>query len=167
MPSLNAAAERLTTFVALARRYPNAKLVFTGGSGALIPGDAVEADGARMLLESLGVPADRVLFESASRTTYDNALMSRTLALPRDGQTWLLVTSASHMPRSVGAFRRAGWQVQAWPVGYKTYHMRYPVFSLMLGDKIAGVDWAVHEWVGLVAYRLLGRTSALFPAPAE
>lgn len=167
IPSLNSAAERLTTFVAMARRYPDARLVFTGGAGELFPGATVEADGVRTLLESLGLSPSRVVFERASRTTYDNAVMSRALVEPHDGETWLLITSASHMPRAVGVFRQAGWEILAWPVGYKTYHTGEPWLSLNLGEKIAGFDWGVHEWIGLITYRLLGRTNALFPSPDE
>jgi uncharacterized SAM-binding protein YcdF (DUF218 family) len=119
-----------------------------------------------MLFDSLGLPPGRVLFESASRTTFENAILSRDLVAPSPGQTWLLVTSASHMPRSVGVFRRAGWPVMPWPVGYKTMRAGAAPFALTLGVRIENLDWAFHEWIGLVAYRLMDRTDSWFPAPA-
>ena len=167
IPSLNSAAERMTTGVALALRYPSARLVFTGGQGALVAGQAKEADVARMLFTSLGVPADRMIFERESRTTWENAVMTKALVKPQPGQTWLLVTSASHMPRSVGIFRKVGWQVVPWPVGYKTgwdWHLWLP---FDLGIRLSQLDLAAHEWIGLVAYRLEGRTTALFPGPGN
>ena len=107
MTALNNAAERITAFVALARRYPKAKLVFTGGSGSL-GGGPREADAAERLLGELGLDTARVQFERESRDTYENAIFSKRLAMPEPGERWILVTSASHMPRAVGIFRRAG-----------------------------------------------------------
>lgn len=164
LPSLNAAAERMTEFVALARRYPQARLAFTGGSGLLI-GTGPEAGPAQALFASLGLPPERVIFESRSRTTWDNAVFSYDLLHPAAGETWLLVTSASHMPRAMAVFRRAGWHVLAWPVGYKTLHNGPWLPETGYAERLELLDWAAHEWVGLIAYRLLGRSDALFPAP--
>jgi uncharacterized SAM-binding protein YcdF (DUF218 family) len=167
MPSLNEAAERMTTAVVLARRYPAARLVFTGGQGALIPGATAEADAARALFLALGVPPEQLTLERASRTTYENAVMTKALVQPQPGQTWLLITSAWHMPRSVGVFRAVGWPVLPWPVGYKTSHQIRQWLPATLGDHLSLLDIAAHEWIGLVAYRLLGHTDALLPGPAS
>jgi uncharacterized SAM-binding protein YcdF (DUF218 family) len=165
IPTLNDAAERMTEGVALALRYPNAKLVFTGGQGALIPGAAREADVARALFISLGIPADRLVLERDSRTTYENAVFTKALVNPQPGQTWILVTSAWHMPRSVGIFRAIGWQVLPWPVSYKSSHRLLQWLPVSLGIHLTQLDEASHEWIGLIAYRLMGRTDALFPGP--
>lgn len=163
-PTLTSAANRLTTFVILARRYPNARLVFTGGSGAIVQGVSNEAEYARILLDQLGLPPERVMFETASRTTEENARDTAALVHPRLGERWVLLTSAAHMPRAVGAFRRAGWTVLPWPVGYQSRD-RISAYAQPLGPKLALLDWAAHEWIGLVAYDLRGQSSALFPRP--
>ncbi len=163
-PTLTAAANRVTSFVALARRYPRARLVFTGGSGDIEQGVSNEARYMRVLLEQLGLPPGRVVFEDRSRTTWENAVDSFALAAPRPGERWVLLTSASHMPRAVGVFRRAGWTVLPWPVGYQSRD-HLTGYALSLGQKLAVLDWAAHEWLGLLAYDLAGRSSALFPAP--
>ena len=119
-PVLNSAAERITEFVALARRYPEARLVFTGGSGFVFAGDLREADVIRDVLDGLGFDISRIAFERELRNTYENAVFSRPLVNPEPGETWLLITSAAHMPRSVGIFRRAGWPVLAYPVDYRS-----------------------------------------------
>jgi uncharacterized SAM-binding protein YcdF (DUF218 family) len=165
IPSLDDAAERMTTAVALARRYPTARLVFTGGQGMLIHGTMMEGDVARALFLSLGVPPEQLTIERNSRTTYENAVMTKALVHPMPGQTWILITSAWHMPRSVGIFRALGWDVLPWPVGYKTGHSLYLWLPTTLGGHLSGLDTALHEWIGLVAYRLMGRTDALFPGP--
>lgn len=160
-PSLNDEAERITAFVALARRYPSAKLVFTSGSVSIFGDGPKEADMAATLFAELGLDTSKILFERQSRNTYENAILSKPLAQPQPGETWILVTSAWHMPRAVGIFRRAGWPVLPWPVAYKTGGGYNPNLATHLLD----VDRAMHEWLGLAAYRLLGRTDALFPAP--
>jgi uncharacterized SAM-binding protein YcdF (DUF218 family) len=164
IPSLNAAAERMTTVVTLARRYPEARLVFTGGSGSLLPGALSEADVARTLLSDLGIPRERVVYEDQSRNTYENAVFSRALVRPEPGQRWILLTSAAHMPRALGIFRKAGWPVIPWPVAYKSGRALAIWYDASVGQSIEEADWAVHEWVGLVAYWLMGRTDAIFPA---
>jgi uncharacterized SAM-binding protein YcdF (DUF218 family) len=161
IPSLNEHAERMTSFVALARRYPSAKLVFSAGSASIFPDHPAETDGARLLFAELGLDTSRVIFEDRSRNTYENAVFSKALAAPAPGETWLLVTSASHMPRSVGIFRAVNWPVVAFPVAYKTGGP----YEIKLAGHLLRLDLALHEWIGLVAYRLLERTDALFPAP--
>jgi len=167
MPSLNAAAERMTSLVYLARHYPTAQLAFTGGNGLLIHGKMNEATVARDLFTELGLDQSRIVYEGRSRTTYENAVLLKAQLHPKPGETWLLVTSAWHMPRSVGLFRHAGWDVLPYPVGYKTAPDPIMTFRGSFPERLGMVDLAAHEWVGLVAYWLMGRTSALFPAPQE
>ena len=163
-PVLTAAANRLTTFAILAHRHPAARLVFTGGSGRVEQGVATEAHFARILLAGLGVPVDQMVFEDQSRTTAENATLSQVLAHPAPGEVWALVTSASHMPRAVGVFRGIGWPVLPWPTGYSSRDA-HPALAPSLGGKLATLDIAAHEWQGLFAYWLAGKTSALFPGP--
>jgi len=165
IPALNGAAERMTEAVALARRFPEARIVFTGGQGTVMTGQQTEADVARELWSSLGLAGERVVFEDQSRNTWENATLTHALLQPKAGERWLLVTSASHMPRSVGSFRRAGWEVLPWPVNYSTAPGGAGWFDPPFSFRLGQAEWAVREYVGLVAYWLLGRTSALFPSP--
>lgn len=163
-PVLSSAANRLTTFIILAKRYPNAKLVYTGGSGDLEQGRSNEAEFARTLLEQLGLPPDRVVFENRSRTTWENAVNSYELVKPQPGAHWILLTSASHMPRAVGVFRKIGWGVLPWPVGYQSRD-HLTAYPQSLGRKLDLLDWAAHEWIGMVVYNFQGKSSSLFPMP--
>ena len=162
IPSLNSAAERMTEFVRLAKKYPDARLMFSGGSGRLgaLP-SFTEADAARLFFAQQGLDAGRVLFENKSRNTYENVAFSKALAHPRSGQIWLLISSAEDMPRSVGIFRKVGWPIVAVPVAYKSDMPN----SYTLGDNLFQLDHAAHEWLGLVVYYLTGKTDALFPTP--
>jgi uncharacterized SAM-binding protein YcdF (DUF218 family) len=163
--SLNGSAERVTVIARLAHDYPNARIVYTGGDASLMQDEGVEADYLYPLLDSFGVPRGRVTLESRARNTYQNALFTRELAKPAPGERWLLVTSAEHMPRAVGCFRRVGFAVEPYPVDWRTR----PRLRFRLSDRfsagLASTDHAVHEWLGLIAYRLTGRTSELLPGP--
>ena len=164
--SLNEAAERMTGAVELARKYPNARIVFSGGSGQIVHGGSTEAELAKRLFENLGVPAGRLVTEDRSRDTDENAKLSKAIADPKPGECWLLVTSGHHMPRAVGAFRRAGFEVEAYPVDWRTRGPEDLARPFRIAsDGLKRTDTAVHEWVGLLVYWLSGRTSELFPGP--
>lgn len=165
-PIVNACAERIIAFAALARRYPSARLVFAGGSSSLTNPDDREDVPTRAVLESLGVPPGRVLYENESRNTAENAAFALRLARPAPGEVWLLVTSASHMPRAVGTFRAVGWPVVAWPTDYRTPRQVGWRLGLDFADHLQQVDLAAHEWFGLLAYHLSGRTGQFLPGPA-
>jgi uncharacterized SAM-binding protein YcdF (DUF218 family) len=164
--ALNEAAERLSAIAELARHYPEARIVFSGGSGRLIYSGASEAEFAARLFDSFGVAKESVILESKSRDTDENARFTKELVQPKPGERWLIVTSAHHMARAIGSFRAAGFPVEAFPVDYRTrgaVDLLRPFATL--GDGLRRTDTAVREWVGLVAYRLTGRTAELFPAP--
>jgi len=165
-PSVNDAAERILAMAELGRRYPDARLVFTGGSGSLWGSQHREVEAMRAALGQAGLGAGRVAFENESRNTWENALFSRDLVMPRPGETWLLVTSAWHMPRAVGIFRRIGWPVTPYPVDYRSRTGGKPYLLFTLGENLDVASVALREWIGLVAYRLMDRTDSLFPAPA-
>jgi uncharacterized SAM-binding protein YcdF (DUF218 family) len=163
---LNEAAERITVIAELARKYQSARILYSGGNASLAPPGRSEAQIAAALFETFGVPARRLMLEEGSRTTAENAAFSRRLAMPKPGERWLLVTSACHMPRSIGAFRRAGFAVEAYPVDYRTTgsaDLWIPFDSMATG--LRRTDIAAHEWIGLLTYWLTGRSSQLFPAP--
>ncbi|MBN8964308.1 MAG: YdcF family protein [Rhizobiales bacterium] len=163
---LNESAERMTEMAALARRFPQARIVFVGGDASLVGHAPSEAVLARPLLESLGVAAQRIETEEASRNTYENAAFAKALLRPKLGERWLLVTSGYHMPRAVGCFRRVGFEVEPYPVDWRTAGRKDLLKPFRaVGGGLARTDVAMREWVGLVAYWLTGQSSELFPGP--
>ena len=160
-------ASRQIAFADLARRYPDAKLVFSGGSGQVLDREDTDADGARLLLPMLGLDPARVLFEDRSRNTHENAIYSRELAGARPGETWLLVTSAFHMPRSLASFRKAGWDVIPYPVGYLTLPQPadgwFP--ALTFDGRMYYLAVAMREIAGFAYYYATGRTDSFVPKP--
>lgn len=164
--ALNGAAARLTTGAALARKYPNARLVFTGGSAALTGQAPSEASSVRRLWIELGVPQDNVAYEDKSRNTWENALYTRDLVKPTPDEKWLLVTSAMHMPRSMGLFRHVGFSVIAYPTDYKSFGNSWDWMpSADPAKSMGNIEIATHEWIGLLVYWLTGKTDSLFPKP--
>ncbi|OIQ64006.1 hypothetical protein GALL_544470 [mine drainage metagenome] len=154
--ALNDAAERMTEASQLARLHPQLKLLFTGGEGELFGGNLSEARRARMFFEQQGIAPTQMLFESASCTTYENAILSKQVAGVNPAQPWLLLTSAWHMPRSMAVFHKAGWNVTAFPVDFRAgTHTPWTQYSMDSGAQ----KWhlALHELLGLLAYRLAGR----------
>jgi uncharacterized SAM-binding protein YcdF (DUF218 family) len=161
--ALGATAEREVAFASLARQYPDARLLMTGGSGDLRNQELREADVSPRLLRDLQLDTARVVFERDSRNTYENAVNGKPLMQPKPGETWLLITSAFHMPRSVGVFCGQGWPVIPWPVDYKTSpEDRQLAFNL--SSKLIDLDQVLHEWLGLAVYYVTGKIPALLPA---
>ena len=152
------AAERNFALVRLARKYPNAKIVYTGGAGSMIYQEYKAADVAKRLFAELGVDPARILFERVSRNTAESAINVKRLVHPKLGEKWLLVTTGWHMSRSMGVFCKAGWEMIPYPVDFQTR----PGYMLQLGWGFAGhlrdLNTAVKEWVGLFAYTLLGKS---------
>ena len=164
--SLGGSVERIVKFTSLANAFPNAKLVYTGGSGLVSRQDLKEADFVAPVLQQLGLDPARVVFENQSRNTFENAVFTFELMHPKAGEKWILVTSATHMPRAVGAFRHAGWQhIIPYPTDFQFEGDESfgPPLSLWTG--LGGLSAALHELLGLSAYYLTGKSSAFIPAP--
>ncbi|MGE0666646.1 MAG: YdcF family protein [Sphingomonadales bacterium] len=160
-PQINHHGERLFEAMVLARRYPDATLLISGGhydADERLPEAAI----ARQILRELRQMPKHVVFEDKSRTTWENGVLSREAVGPRPGQNWVLVTSAAHMPRAVGVFRKLGWEVIPYPVDYQsdgTVRWRFN----SAGYQLAAFDSVAREWMALIVYRLEGKSSALFP----
>jgi uncharacterized SAM-binding protein YcdF (DUF218 family) len=166
-PVVRSSPDRIITAAALALRYPNARVVFSGGSANVISNDAREADFAGAVFESLGVAKSRLIMERASRNTVENAQFSKALVAPKDGERWLLVTSAFHMPRSVALFRKAGFPVEPYPVDWRVGARGDLLsFTNSATDGLGRTDLGVREWVGLIVYWATGRIDEVFPGPA-
>jgi uncharacterized SAM-binding protein YcdF (DUF218 family) len=169
-PTLNEAGERIVETVMFARRFPEARIAFSGGDAGILYSSDSEAIGAQLLLTEMGVAPDRLILESDARDTYENAVYLKAelgkLGLHGPGMRWVLITSAYHMPRAMASFRQAGFDVEPWPVDYRTRgraDLTRPFDKVSEG--LRRIDVATREWVGLFAYWLAGRSSTLFPAP--
>lgn len=167
-PALGHSGERIVATAELARRYPNARIIYSGGNANLIGDDsAKEADYGLAMLEQLGVAKARLTAERQSRNTVENAEFVKAVAKPREGERWLLVTSAFHMPRAMGLFRRAGFKVEAYPVDRRATKSEAFSFYSVAMNGLERTEIATREWIGLTAYRLTGKIDQFFPGPDE
>lgn len=162
---LNSAGDRMTAALVLARRYPNVPLIFSGGIGNILSEGETEAASARRFFIEQGVDPTRLVLEDQARNTDENAQLTAGLIGEREGPA-ILVTSAYHMPRSVGLFRKAQVEVVPWPVDYRSpgnesfgFDIANPVMNL----EVTGI--AIREWIGLLAYRSTGKINEVLPGP--
>lgn len=163
---LNSSGDRFVEAAILAARHPEAKVVITGGTGTMILEGEADGVTAPRLLTALGVAPERLILESRSRNTYENAVLTKEMVKAKPGETWLLVTSAFHMPRSVGLFRKAGFDVVPWPSDYRTSGKEtIGIAQDNPQDSLQNMSMAFREWVGLFVYRITGRIDQLFPSP--
>ncbi len=162
-PVMNGASETMTTFLALARSYPAAKLVFSGGSGDIRHQGVTEADTVKLFLQQQGFDPGRLIYETRSRNTYENVTFTKRLVRPQAGEKWLLIASAYGMPRVVGVFRQAHWPVIPYPCNYHVGRELHVLPSLHFIESFSALEMAMHEWIGLTAYYVTGKSNALFP----
>ena len=163
---LNQAGERYLEMLRLARLYPDARIIVSGGDGSLMGGEEDDFTIVRRLAAGFGLPESRFIPEALSRNTYENAVNSR-LIMEREGfADCLMITSAFHMPRALGMMRKVGARVSPWPVDYRTDGRTG--FRIDLTEPMSNAQkmaTAVREWLGLAANYVSGRTESLFPAP--
>lgn len=163
---VNEAAERILATIQLAHRYPQARILISGGGGSVFGDGDGESPVIADYLKNIGINPARIIVEDRSRTTSENAIYSRELITPRPNERWLLVTSAWHMPRAVGVFEKVGFPVTAYPVDFRTGggSNNFRPFAFV-SDGLRRLDVGTKEWAGLIGYYLAGRTNVLFPAP--
>lgn len=159
---VNDAGDRLIAAMQLSRQFPEAVVLYSGGKVALTPVDQGTFEVGPDILRQLGLPDDRLIVEGRSRTTAENATLSRAMA-PDGTGPWILVTSAFHMPRAVGSFCAAGWRnLVPYPTDYRGGTI-WDQIGWNLAENLADLNIGVKEWVGLLAYRLTGRTESFLP----
>ena len=155
---LGGSTERLKASVTLLRQHPHLRLLFTGGDGKWWASGPTEADQAEAFYKRMGVPAYRLAYERASRTTCENAVLGAAVPDVDITQPWLLLTSARHMPRALAIFKAVGWHVSPYPVDYRSVgSTRWTDYSLARGAE----RWqmVLHEAMGLAAFCAFGLAS--------
>jgi uncharacterized SAM-binding protein YcdF (DUF218 family) len=164
-PVIGGAVERLTAMAKLAKLYPYAKVIFSGGSGDPLHPNLKEAHYIAPFMADLGLNSDRIIYEDRARNTAENAQITLKIAEPKVGDTWLLVTSAFHMPRAISTFRKAGWNIQAYPVDYNTSQNFQWQFFFNFSAGLMQINHFAHEVVGLIVYKITGRSQSFLPKP--
>jgi len=159
---------RYLTLLELAQRNPDARIVYSGGARQQPGKGPLETQAAvgERILRDVGVDLSRVTFDEGSTDTCLSGRNAHALAQPREGEVWVLVTSALHVPRSVACFRAGGWgDIIPQPAGYASVTGGWNLGSVQVASNLELLDDAAHEWLGLLFYRTTGRTDELLPAP--
>jgi len=164
-PAVSGVGARIVAMAKLARTYPDARIVYSGGDASLLGNQPPESNYVYPSLDSLGIARDRVILETRSRNTAENATFTKNLVKPKSDERWLLVTSSQHMPRAIGCFRGVDFPVEAYPVGWLTGTDVNVGPSLAFSSGLAQFDSAAREWIGLLAYWLTGKTNEFLPGP--
>ncbi len=164
-PQVRASAERELTFMALSRTYPNAKLVFSGGSPWM--NGTTESEVADKIFKQQGIATSRITYETRSRNTRENAALSKEMVSPIASETWLLITSAFHMPRAQGIFCEQGWATVPVPVDYQTDANNLFRIQWKLSVNLRVLEFALREWLGLIVHYLLSSSDTLIPKPCN
>ncbi len=163
---LSRAGDRFVETLRLALRHPEARILIAGGGSALLTGQEAEADAGARFFTDFGIARDRLIIEGESRNTEENAVNAKALAGAKAGETWLLVTSAFHMPRSVGLFRRAEFAVVPWPTDYLAAgNEGFGPKLDEIAENLVTSNMALREWIGLAGYYLTGRIDEPLPGP--
>lgn len=163
---LNQHSERFFAFIKLIKAFPHARHVYSGGTGDPLRQEYKGSEIAKKLLQEQGLDISDILFESESRNTYENAVFTKQMVRPGPDKKWVLITSASHMPRALGIFRKTGWNVIPYPVNHDTNPESLFRLTWNFSGNLKKLDGAAYEWVGLLAYYLMGKTSQFFPGPS-
>jgi uncharacterized SAM-binding protein YcdF (DUF218 family) len=155
---LGASGERMAAAAALARRYPQALLAFTGVTAEALAHDFVPSASPASLFAGPEYEDRRIVVLPGAGSTYEEALLLLERVAPRPGETWLLVTSAWHMPRAWSTFRTLGWTLRPYPVDALAAGARWGWPSLPgAAQRLAELDTVVREWGALAVYRRSGR----------
>ena len=150
-PQLNAAGDRTTKALELLKKCSGFKVLYSTFSGSLNPEGMSESESAQLFFREQGISDSRTIFENESRNTFENAKFSTKFA--QKGKRWILVTSASHMPRAIATFERFDWNVNAYPVDFRAESQG----NYLSWSRSQGIDnWNmfIHEWVGRLVYQL-------------
>ncbi len=156
--------ERLSSFIHLAGLYPDAKLVFSGGNSNTDRDKPTEAQIAETYFLQSGLSAERLLMENEARNTAENVSYSKQLVNPQPNETWIMITTAYHMPRAMGIFCKQNWKVIPYPVDHQTLPSKLYIPSFGLIGHANQLVLASHEWLGLIAYYLAGKIDSIIPS---
>jgi len=150
--------ERILEGIRLVKQGVADRLILSGGSGSLTEQTKSEARMLRQFAMDFGIPDQRILVEPSSRNTYENAVETAKLMRRHGISSSILVTTASHLPRAMGCFRKIGVEPIPYGVDFhsdQNSHITPGDFIPNVGN-LRGLTWILHEYFGLVMYKAAG-----------
>jgi len=165
---VNTAGDRVIYGAMLARQFPDAKVIVSGGDIEFLDtASSTPAQDMAGLLEFMGVAKERILIQGNSQNTFEDAQLTCKMITENDFLNTLLVTSATHMPRSMTVFASAGCQVTAAPTDFtitdaawqRLWHPNVEEFFINMVPSytnLSALTKSIKEYFGLWYYHLNG-----------
>jgi uncharacterized SAM-binding protein YcdF (DUF218 family) len=160
--NFNDSSERLIESIFLIKRFPDAKVIFSGGSGSISEPNLTHAFVAKKFFQNMDIDHKKIIYEDKSRNTYENILFSKRIARPHSAEKWLLVTSAFHLKRSLAISEKLKWTFIPFATDFNKSKKFKWRLSINFLSNINEFNKASHEWMGLISYYLMGRSSSIF-----
>ncbi len=153
------AVDRLMQSIALYHDKKIKKILLSGGSGYVMEKDWKEAGWLAEVLYKCNIPKEDVILENESRNTHENAQFTASILKNKTyGKSFLLITSATHIRRSMLCFKKAGLEVTPFPVDERSGKGNYTLDKIFIPDAANIDSWDVllHEWIGMITYKIAG-----------
>ena len=158
---LNGSVERLLESMTLIKKYKDAKVIFSSGSGSIKNPTMDHASIAKKFFMKIGLDTDKIIFENKSRNTYENIFFSKEIAKPTKNEKWIVITSAFHMNRAIFIGEKNNWTLTPYAVDFTQPKKFTFIPNLDVLSNLGQMQHGSHEWIGLIAYFLMGRTSRI------
>ena len=159
---VNGSAERLIESSFLIKKYPNAKIYFAGGSGSLDFSKLSHSTVAKKFYENYNIDTEKFIFDYKSRNTYENILYAKEKFNPKKNENWIVITSAFHLNRAISIGEKLDWKLLPYGTDYRVPKKFKWKISLDFIDNLSNFKFASHEWTGLIAYYMMGRSSKIY-----
>ena len=155
-------AERLFESTRIIKQFPNAKVIFSGGSNKLINNNYTESDNAKQFFNEMDISQNKIIYENKSRNTFENIFLSKQISNYKKGEVWIVISSAYHLNRAILVAEKLDWKLLPYATDFQQPKKInfFPNFNLF--SNLAAIQLASHEWVGLIAYYLMGRISKIY-----
>ena len=159
--NLGDGAERLLESYFLIKKFPNVKIIFSGGAAYLGYPEITDSSAAKKFYKDMGLDIRKIYFENKSRNTFENILLSKNYAKPKQNENWLLISSAFHLRRAMNVADKLDWNLIAYPTDFRQSKKFIFTFSVNLFYNLSQSNLAFREWLGLVYYYLSNKTSKI------
>ncbi len=156
---LNVSGDRIWQTLQLYEQKKVSRIFVTSGSGKLLHQDETEADKVKDCLLLMNIPEKAIIIDMTSRNTHENAVNTSAWLKRYDpGASCILVTSALHMRRAIGCFKKSGINFIPYSADWKTEHRSYDFDNLVIPHPDTLVEWdaIIKEMIGYISYFIMG-----------
>lgn len=159
--NLGEGAERLIESYFLIKKFPNVKIIFSGGAAYLGYPEITDSSAAKKFYKDMGLDISKIYFENKSRNTFENLFLSKNYAQPKKNENWLLISSAFHLRRALNVGDELDWKLIPYPTDFRQSKKFIFKFSFDFFYNLSQSNLALHEWLGIFYYYLSNKTSKI------